>query len=49
VLTEPVGSAEAFYGNIGENAFKSFSSFTLDFTRMHFSVDAGIRTCESVN
>jgi hypothetical protein len=48
VLTEPVGSAEAFYGNIGENAFKSFSSFTLDFTRMHFSVDASMRTCESV-
>jgi hypothetical protein len=38
VLTEPVGTAEEFYGNLGENAFKSFDSFTLDFATMHFSV-----------
>jgi hypothetical protein len=47
VLTEPVGSAEEFYGNIGENALKSFTSFTLDFSGMHFSVDGGPRDCRT--
>jgi Aspartyl protease len=46
MLTKPIGSAEEFYGNIGENAFTSFNSFTLDFAAMHFSVDASPRSCD---
>jgi predicted aspartyl protease len=47
VLTEPVGSADEFYGNIGENALRSFTSFTFDFSAMHFSVDGGPRYCRT--
>ena len=38
VLTEPTGVPDEFYGNIGQSALKSFSSFTIDFITMSFSV-----------
>lgn len=42
VLTEPSGLSNEFYGNIGQSALSSFSSFTLDFDTMRFSVTGGI-------
>ena len=49
VLTQPTGAADEFYGNIGENALRSFRSFTLDFTHMRFSVNPGTpRNCNVV-
>jgi predicted aspartyl protease len=41
LLTEPTGLPDEFYGNLGESALTSFSSFTLDFNVMHFSVSGG--------
>jgi hypothetical protein len=41
LLTESTGLPDEFYGNLGESALKSFSSFTLDFNAMHFSVTGG--------
>jgi len=35
------GRLDEFYGQIGENTLDSFSSFTLDFRAMHFSVTGG--------
>ncbi len=39
--TGAVGRLDEFYGEIGESALSSFSSFTLDFQTMHFSVTGG--------
>jgi predicted aspartyl protease len=47
VLTKSSGSAAEFYGNIGEDALKSFTSFTLDFIGMRFAVNADERQCEN--
>jgi predicted aspartyl protease len=41
VLSESTGRAGEFYGNIGQSALKSFSSVTLDFVAMRFSVSGG--------
>ena len=41
ILTEATGLPNEFYGTIGESALSSFSSFTLDFHAMHFSVNGG--------
>jgi predicted aspartyl protease len=41
VLLETVHRPDEFYGDIGETALSSFSSFTLDFHAMHFSVNGG--------
>lgn len=41
VLTEPTGAPDEFYGNVGQSAVSSFSSFTLDFKAMQFSVSGG--------
>jgi predicted aspartyl protease len=41
LLTGPTGQPDEFYGTIGESALDSFSSFTLDLRRMHFSVNGG--------
>jgi predicted aspartyl protease len=41
ILTETTGSSNEFYGNIGESALSSFSSFTLNFHAMDFSVIGG--------
>jgi hypothetical protein len=41
ILTEATGLPNEFYGTIGESALSSFSSFTLDFQSMHFSVNGG--------
>jgi hypothetical protein len=46
VLTNPVGLADEFYGNIGETALSSFGTFTLDFNAMHFDVNGGPRVCD---
>lgn len=45
VLTEPTGLADEFYGNIGQSALSSFTSFSLDFKNMHFSLNGG-RPCQ---
>jgi len=39
LLTQTLGLADEFYGNVGEDALRSFASFTFNFRRMHFSVD----------
>jgi len=39
--TGAVGRLDEFYGEIGESALSSFSSFTLDFQKMRFSVTGG--------
>ncbi|MGA6988176.1 MAG: aspartyl protease family protein [Terriglobales bacterium] len=41
IRTRATGRSDEFYGDIGENALSSFSSFTLDFHAMHFSVNGG--------
>jgi len=41
LLTGPTGDPDEFYGTVGETALNSFPSFTLDFRRMHFSVNGG--------
>ena len=41
LLTASTGLPDEFYGNIGQSALGSFSSFTLDFNAMHFSI-AGV-------
>jgi predicted aspartyl protease len=41
ILKAATGVPDEFYGNIGESALSSFSSFTLDFHAMHFSVNGG--------
>jgi predicted aspartyl protease len=41
ILTGVTGRSDEFYGDIGESALSSFSSFTLDFHAMHFSVNGG--------
>ena len=41
LLIGPTGQPDEFYGSIGESALSSFSSFTLDFGAMHFSVNGG--------
>ena len=38
ILTGSMGSSDEFYGNLGQSALASFSSFTLNFTTMHFNV-----------
>jgi predicted aspartyl protease len=43
LLTVATGLPDEFYGNIGQSALSSFSSFTLDFNAMHFSVSRGRR------
>ena len=45
MLTKPTGLADEFYGNIGESALNSFTTFTLDFNAMHFDVN-GPRVCQ---
>jgi len=45
VLTQPIGRADEFYGNIGESALRPFTSFTLDFNAMRFSVTGGPQSC----
>jgi predicted aspartyl protease len=40
-ITGAPGRLDEFYGEIGESALNSFSSFTLDFQNMHFSVTGG--------
>jgi len=35
------GRGDEFYGEVGESGLSSFSSFTLDFRNMHFSVTGG--------
>jgi phosphatidylserine/phosphatidylglycerophosphate/cardiolipin synthase-like enzyme len=43
---ETTGLPDEFYGNIGQSALSSFSSFTLDFKAMRFSVRGGkARVC----
>jgi predicted aspartyl protease len=39
--TGVVGRLDEFYGEVGESGLSSFSSFTLDFQNMHFSVTGG--------
>jgi hypothetical protein len=41
LLTAPTGQPDEFCGIIGEGALDSFSTFTLDFRNMHFSVNGG--------
>jgi predicted aspartyl protease len=41
IRTGATNRSDEFYGDIGENALSSFSSFTLDFHAMHFSVKGG--------
>lgn len=41
LLMGSTGSPDEFYGNIGQSAPGSFSSFTLDFNAMDFSVSRG--------
>ena len=41
LLTQPTGSADEFYGNIGQSALSSFTSVTFDFNAMHFNVSGG--------
>jgi hypothetical protein len=41
ILLDVIRRPDEFYGDIGENALSSFSSFTLDFSTMHFSVNGG--------
>ena len=41
VLTKPTGVADEFYGNIGQSALSTFTSFTFDFSTMHFIVNGG--------
>jgi predicted aspartyl protease len=41
ILTSPSGLSDEFYGNVGQSALASFSSFTLDFPAMEFSVSEG--------
>jgi hypothetical protein len=41
ILLSAIRRPDEFYGDIGENALSSFSSFTLDFPAMHFRVNGG--------
>jgi hypothetical protein len=41
VLTGATRLPDEFYGNVGEDALSSFSSFTLDFHAMDFRVNGG--------
>jgi len=41
IRTGATSRSDEFYGDIGESALSSFSSFTLDFHAMHFSVSGG--------
>jgi predicted aspartyl protease len=43
--TEASGRLDDFYGEIGENALTSLSSFTLDFQTMHFTADGEHPDC----
>jgi predicted aspartyl protease len=46
VLLESTGRAGEFYGNIGQSVLKSFSSVTLDFVAMRFTVSGGnVKSC----
>jgi hypothetical protein len=41
MLTASTGLSAEFYGNVGQSALNSFSSFTIDFDTMRFSVAGG--------